>query len=366
MSGTALRPYNVGVSFHRFAARLLRASSRAYAAAAIECMRREHAHLLATGLPADCADPVDDTHVRILHLTESLAVDRPALLEHAIGWYKVALHHRGVPADYLPANLDAIAAALQHELPAEAATPALRHLQLARARLDHASVDLPPLMALTAPHGELAARFLLALLEGRGEDAMQLLRTALDAGVPVAELHDHVLTAAQREAGRMWLMGEIAIADEHYGSSIVDRALWLLHERLPRPAADAPRVVTLGVGGNLHDFGLRVVAQRLQLAGFAVHHLGSNLPPTELGQLLRDRSFDLAAIAAPMTLHLHALAETVAQLRSTPTGSRIPILVGGEPFAIVPDLHLLVGADAAAVDAESAVLAAARLVSARA
>ena len=368
LSGVAPRPYNCAVpSSSRFAAHLLRTSSRAYAAAAVGVLQREHPQLLADGMPAAFADPIDDTHVRILHLAESVAVDRPALLAHCTAWYKVALHHRGVPDDYLAANLEALATALQSELPSAAAAVVLRHLKLARAHLDEAPHDLPCLLSRSAPYGELAARFLLAVLEGRGDDAMDLVQGALADGATVADLHDHVLTVVQRETGRMWVMGEIAIADEHYGSAIVDRALCVLHERLPRPAADAPRVVTLGVGGNLHDFGLRLVAQRLQFAGFAVHYLGSNMPAMDLDQVLQDRRFDLVAIAATLVLHLGTLTQTIEQVREIASAGRhLPILVGGLPFEIVPDLHQVIGADAAAVDAESAVAAATRLVASRA
>jgi len=355
------------LSPHRFAARLLRTSSRAYAAAAVERLQRDRPQLLASGLPAAFADPLDDTQVRILHLAESLEFDRPALLEHSMAWYKVALHHRDVPAEYLAANLDAIGAALRGELPAPVSGVVMRHLQRALAHLEAAPLELPSLMSRSAPYGELAARFLLAVLEGRGDDAMDLLRQALADGATIPELHDHVLTVVQRETGRMWSMAEIVIADEHYGSGIVDRALWLLHERLPRPAADAPHIVSLGVGGNLHDFGLRLVAQRLQFAGFAVHHLGANVPASELEWILRDRPVDLLAISATLTLHLHTLVQTIESVRARTGGSRhVPILVGGPPFEVVPDLHQLVGADAAAVDAGQAVAAAGRLIAARA
>ncbi|MBL9076351.1 MAG: cobalamin-dependent protein [Planctomycetes bacterium] len=349
----------------QFAARLLRNSSRAYAAAAVEQLGRKHADLVQHGLPAGFADPLDDTQVRILHLAESVAVDRPALLEHAVAWYKVVLHHRGVSPDYLPANLDAIAAALQRELPADAAAIAVRHVLAARERVRAAPIEVAPLLSRTAPHGELAARFLLAVLEGRADDAVDLVRSAVRAGVSVADVHDHVLTPAQREAGRMWSMGEITIADEHYGSAVVDRVLWLLQEQLPRPAADAPRVLTFGVGGNLHELGLRLVAQRLQLAGFAVHHLGANMPAVEFDLVLAQQRTDLIAIAATLTLHLHAAAQAIAQLRALPAARDLPIVLGGEPFRVVPDLHAVLGADGSAADAAAAVDVARRLVAPR-
>lgn len=352
---------------HAFAAGLLRGSSRAYAAAAVARLQQRRPDLLAPGLPESFGDPLADTEVRILHLAEAVAVDRPGLLRHAVGWYKVALHHRGVSADWLPANLDAIGAALRDELPGPAAAVVAPHLLAAREHCATAPLELPSVLSRGAPHGETAARFLLAILEGRGDDALDLLRAELAAGASIAELHDDVIVPAQRESGRMWLMGEIPIADEHYGSAIVDRALWMLQERLPKPPAQAPRVLTMGVGGNLHDFGLRLVAQRLQLAGFHVHHLGPNLPAADLDWLLVDRAFDLVAISATLVLHLGALATTIARLRRVVAdggnGGHGPrILVGGEPFALVPDLFAAVGADAGAADAAGAVAAARRLL----
>lgn len=356
--------YNGTVStVPEFAARLLRTSSRAYATIAVERLRQQQPHLLQDGMPPDFAAPVDDTQVRVLHLAEAVAVDRPELLEHAVAWYKVALHHRGVPADYLPANLAAIEGALRDELPPEPAALAGRHLQRARARVAGAPTEVPSFLSRSAPFGEIAARFLLAVLEGRGDEAVDLVRAALRDGAGIADVHDHVLTPAQREAGRMWSMGEISIADEHYGSTIVDRALWLLQEHVPRPAEDAPRVLAFGAGGNLHELGLRLVAQRLQLAGFAVHNLGGNLPAAELDLVLQHQRVDLIAIAATLLLHLGAVAAAIVHVRSLPLGAaRCPILVGGDSFRIVPDLHEVLGADAGAYDAAGAVAAANRLL----
>lgn len=344
-----------------FAASLLRTSSRAYAAAVAARLQLEQPAGGAIALPTAFAHPIDDQEVRLLQLAVAVQFDRPALFEHSVRWYRIAFHHRGVPAAYLAQSLAAMQAVLAQELPPAAAGLVARHLQAASTALEQAPVDQPSALDVQAPHGRLAAQFLMAILEGRGDGAMALLRAALDGGATLGAVHDHVLAAVQREAGRMWLMGEIPIADEHYGSQIVDRALWLLHERLAAPSADAPRITTMGVGGNLHDLGIRMVAQRLQAAGFLVNHLGTNLPANDLEWAFTDRRIDLVALSATMSMHLPMLQATVEVVRRI-TGGKVPILVGGEPFRLVPDLVDLVGADAAAVDAAGAVAAAQALL----
>jgi len=203
------------------------------------------------------------------------------------------------------------------------------------------------------------------VLEGRGDDALDLLLKEIARGTPVADLHDHVLTRTQAEIGRMWVMGEIPIADEHYGSVVMSRALYMLSQATPPAPKEAPRLLALSVGGNLHEFGIRMVGDRFALAGWNVMNLGANMPAEDLEWTLADRSFDLVALSATMAIHVGAAARTIAQLRAI-LGTRCPpVLVGGEPFRVVPDLHTCIGADASAADAVSAVAAGQRLLNAR-
>jgi MerR family transcriptional regulator, light-induced transcriptional regulator len=344
-----------------FAASLLRASARAYAAAVVGRLTLDWPGFQGTALPPQFAQPIDDVEVRILQLAAAVEWDRPALFEHALQWYKVAFHHRQVHADYLPQCCMAMAAVLRAELPVAAAALVRRHLELGIQALAAAPTELPSHLAANTPTGRLAAQFLLAILEGRGDDAVALVRQALAAGMPVARLHDEVLTPVQRETGRLWVMGEIPIADEHYGSQVVDRVLWLLHDQIPRPAADAPVVATLAVGGNLHDLGIRMVAQRLLLAGFNVYHLGANMPLADVEVTFADRRVALVALSATMAIHLRAVADAIAMLRRSGM-AKLPVLVGGEPFRLVGDLAELLGADAGATDAASAAVQAKRLL----
>jgi methanogenic corrinoid protein MtbC1 len=81
---------------------------------------------------------------------------------------------------------------------------------------------------------------------------------------------------------------------------------------------------------------------------------------------MQDRDYAVIAISATLTLHVHAAATLIQHLRQVQRDKErwTPILVGGEPFRLVPDLHRRIGADAAATDAEGAVAAVRRLLAA--
>jgi methanogenic corrinoid protein MtbC1 len=345
----------------RFAANLLRHGARACASAAIEAMQQASPQLVA-GVPRTFAEPVDDTHTRLLTLAEALDVDRPALLAEQTAWYKVALAHRGVDADYLRANLHAIDAALREALPAACHPHVARHLAAAIARLEHAPTELPSLLEGPGPLRDEARRFLLALLENRRAEAIELVLAAHRAGARVEDLHDHVLALAQREIGRMWLMAEIPVADEHYASRAVETCLDRLAAQTPRPAPNGRTVLTFAVGGDQHAIGVRLVAERLERNGFGVWDLGADMPANDLPWLLHDRRVDLIALGATLVLHVGSARASIAALREALGANCPPILVGGHPFAVVPDLHEVLGADAVATDPATAVARARELL----
>jgi methanogenic corrinoid protein MtbC1 len=99
---------------------------------------------------------------------------------------------------------------------------------------------------------------------------------------------------------------------------------------------------------------VRFVAERFALRGHEVWNLGADMPAADLEWTLQDRAVDLVACGASLVLHLGSARATIERLRAA-TGDRCPpLLLGGAPFAVVPDLHRVLGADAGGADAASA------------
>ena len=66
---------------------------------------------------------------------------------------------------------------------------------------------------------------------------------------------------------------------------------------------------------------------------------------------LQDRNVDVLAMSASMLMHVHGVMEAVTQIRAVcdqlygdPNAK--PIMLGGRPFGICPDLHEVLGAQA--------------------
>ena len=119
-------------------------------------------------------------------------------------------------------------------------------------------------------------------------------------------------------------------------------------------------MLTASVSGNLHDIGARIVADHFEMEGWRSLFLGANTPVGDLVQAVEDFEPDLVALSVGLASHVRATAETIAALRERFPDR--PILVGGRPFELVPDLWKDVGADGCAADAAAAVQVGARLV----
>ena len=206
----------------------------------------------------------------------------------------------------------------------------------------------------------LGRRYLDLLLDARRQEAMQVITSEVERGLPVGDAYVDVLQPVMYEVGRLWQTDEIDIATEHY----VTAATQLLMARL-FPQAMATRRISRSMvgcclGSELHELGMRMVCDVFEFEGWDTYFLGAITPSGSLVKVIRDRRPDLVCISATMAFGLPGIRTLIRELRA---GCENPprVMVGGLPFLINPDLATVVGADATAPDARQAATAAAAL-----
>ncbi|HYE16837.1 MAG TPA: cobalamin-dependent protein, partial [Tepidisphaeraceae bacterium] len=250
-----------------------------------------------------------------------------------------------------------------------------------------------------------AARdYLAAVLAGDRRAARELVAAAHAAGAPLDRLYLDILQPAQRESGRLWQAGRISVAQEHYLTAETQTVMALLsagrappapRHRAPAPpisttdlnvdrdrraalpvprdarddddddrAGAAPRRVFLAacVAGEFHDLGLRMVGDLLEHAGWDVYFCGADTPSDALAAEAALRRATVVGLSATIATRLDPLAQAIRALRRAPQTAGTPVLVGGRPFLLAPDLAARVGATAWAPDAARAVALAESLV----
>lgn len=348
----------------RFAAAVLRTSASAYGAAAASRLVGGNAGR--ETLPLDEGWQAWQAHLlrRVVEPASALAAGAPALFANRIAWTRLAFAGREVPEPRLEDILACLRDVLAEELPPStravvgpymeaALEEARRPPETPRSALDGATAT-----------GRLVLDYLLAALEGDARRAITLVRGAVADGLPVESVYCDVVLPAQKEVGRMWHAGELAVAQEHFVTATTRRLMTLLWDDAPR-AADTGRTVLLAtVSGEIHDVAVQALSDLLDLDGWRAVCLGCDLPATDLAAAAEYFAADLVVLGVTRAEHLLAAEQAIGALRRV--GSRhVPVLVGGLAYAEAPEVSARQGADAHAATLREALSLAADLVDGR-
>ncbi len=340
--------------------RWLRRSSRA---------SRGTAQRTSTYRPTDWSSSVRDAGYHLAYLAQALAAGDPALFLDYVAWVKVLFSGLGFADTLLAATLQATGAVLRERLPSALAGQAAEYLRAALARLPALPLVLQSYLDEGTPLRPVTGEYLALLLAGRRQAAERLILDRVAGGTDVRDIYLHVFERAQVEIGRLWQMNRLSVAQEHYCTHATREIM--AHIEPPASGAEKPvgRLLATSVAGELHDVGIRMVAQFFEWAGWDAYYLGADTPSTSVLQILREQPVDVLAISATIAFHVEAVAELIARVRTElwagKHGKRMLILVGGHPFKVSPALWRWVGADGWARDAGAAVLEAERLLAAQ-
>lgn len=299
---------------------------------------------------------------RLADLAASVMAGERDVFVEQVAWARIAFEARGVPAVDLHRSLVVLSQTLEHELPAEDRAPVLATL--------NASIDLfanpsaEPLTALKTSnkHGELAARYLLAILEGDRQRASDLVLRAVHQGLPAIDVYEHILQPVQVELGRMWHLSELTVAEEHFATATSKLVMAQLLPLLPKKPRNGKVLLAASVEGNAHDMGVQMVADFFEMEGYRSIFLGPSVPAADMVTAVEHFSVDIVAISAALPTQLRAVEDTVQGMRHAESElvRKAKVIVGGPAFAHTGDLWREVGADALARTPRDAIEAAQR------
>jgi methanogenic corrinoid protein MtbC1 len=154
------------------------------------------------------------------------------------------------------------------------------------------------------------------------------------------------------------------VAQEHLGTAITQQVMAQLYPRIFSAQRRGLRLVATCVADELHELGVRMIADFFEMAGWDTYYLGANTPLPGILSAIVERRADLVAVSATITHHVSLVAELVRGIRACPETTALPILVGGYPFNVAKALWQHVGADGSESAPGASVLLGSRLVEA--
>jgi methanogenic corrinoid protein MtbC1 len=217
------------------------------------------------------------------------------------------------------------------------------------------------LCLMTQPVPALAQNYLEALRHGDRQRASRLVLDAVAAGTSVKDIYLGVFQPAQYEVGRLWQTNEMSVAQEHYCTAATQLIMSQLYPQIFALDRKGRTMVATCVAGDLHELGVRMVADFFEMDGWDTFYLGANTPHEGVVDTIIERRAEVLAVSATLATHVPAVRALIDVVRASPAGAAVSILAGGHPFNENPDLWKTVGADATAPDAQQAIDLANRL-----
>jgi MerR family transcriptional regulator, light-induced transcriptional regulator len=200
-----------------------------------------------------------------------------------------------------------------------------------------------------------AKDYLNSLLKADRVAASQIIKTILEKGINVKDIYISIFQASQHEIGRLWQTNRINVAQEHYCTAATQVIMSQLYPYVFNTKKNGHRLVATCVNGEFHEFGIRMVADFLEMEGWDTYYLGANTPVKSLLESLGKYKAEVLCISATLNSNVRAISEVVTSVRTSADASKIKILAGGRPFNLAPDLWWKIGADGYAADAQESI-----------
>ncbi|HSB88548.1 MAG TPA: corrinoid protein [Anaerolineales bacterium] len=210
---------------------------------------------------------------------------------------------------------------------------------------------------------DLLARLTESVVQAQQQEALDLTRQALAAGLEPLVIIDNGLTPGMRIVGDKFACGDYFIPHLVLAGRAMKGAMGLLEPELKRRRETARRAGTAVIGtvkGDIHEIGKSLVGIMLTASGFEVHDLGVDVPVESFVAKVKETGAQLVGLSALLTTTMVVQRRVIEALDRAGLRSAVRVIVGGAPVKAAWAQEI--GADGYAEDANGAVDLARRLV----
>ena len=300
------------------------------------------------------AKSLQDYKYHLLYLSEAVTANRPELYIDYVTWVKLTLSQLGLKNEDIINSFIVLREVIQKLLPSN--TKILEdYLNPAIDQLRMSSAELIGQFSENRITSELANEYLQALLRADRKTAGDLIMKQIKEGMKIQDIYLDVFQPALRRVGYLWQMNQVSVAQEHYVTAATQTIMSQIYPYIFATSKNGKLFVGTCVGGELHEVGMRMVADFFEMAGWDTIYLGANTPAEGVVRILLEKKATLLGISATMTFNIHYVRSLIQQVRNESELNDVKIIVGGYPFNVSSELWIEVKADGYARSALEAV-----------
>lgn len=169
-----------------------------------------------------------------------------------------------------------------------------------------------------------------AVIDGEGDDAVEIVKKALDAQVGIDEIIESGLVKGMKVVSDKYDTKEFFVPDLAAAADAMSQALELLNPLLRKRGEDNKGTIVIGVVKECsQEIGKNIVAAILSGAGYNVYDLGINVSPERFVEKAKEVNADIIAMGSPMLQTVKYFKEVHELLLAGSMRDRVKLLIGG-------------------------------------
>jgi methanogenic corrinoid protein MtbC1 len=297
-------------------------------------------------------------HLQYLHT--AIMHSSPQLFSDYAIWANTLFDNLGFNPQTMLHVLDAMQYVLADSLDIDCRKQALEILETTRQALSSGQ-KCGHILTEDAPLFRLSRSYLDLLLQGKRSQASSLILHEVATGTTIEDIYLQVFEPVLKEVGYLWQTNQISVAQEHFCTAATQQIMSMLYPQIFAHAKHGRRFMAIAVGTELHELGIRMVADFMEIQGWETYYCGANTPQTSVLKTIEEFQPQVLGISATMTYHIGNVQQLIESIHQTFPQDAPQLMVGGYPFIIDQDLWHRIGADGFAPDARQAVAVASKL-----
>jgi 5-methyltetrahydrofolate--homocysteine methyltransferase len=193
-----------------------------------------------------------------------------------------------------------------------------------------------------------------SIVSGDGNKLQELIKKALDAGIPANEILHNGLIAGMDIVGEKMQNGDMFIPEVLLAAMNMSASVDTLKPLLAEGEESSAGKMVIGtIKGDLHDIGKNLVAMMMESAGFEVIDLGVDVDPQMFVEAIKEHKPAFVGLSALLTTTMPMMKQSVDCIQESGLRDTLKIIICGAPVTQV--FADKIGADGYATDAGSAV-----------
>ncbi|MCF8369495.1 MAG: cobalamin-dependent protein [Bacteroidales bacterium] len=272
---------------------------------------------------------IRDAGYHLPFLAEAIVSKDASMFTEYVAWVKVLFRGLNFPDDVMIKTLECTQEVISEEMPSEFSTIVGQYIEAGIREMQKPLQELSSYIDDSTSIGKRARAYNDALLAGNKSMASSIIMSAVEDKIPVKEIYLEIFQKSQYEVGRLWLSNQISVAKEHFCSAATQMIMSQLYPYIFTTERKNKTFVGASIGGELHEIGIRMVADFFEMEGWDTYYLGANSPPSTLLKAVEENEAQILGLSIAMPYHRQLLASTIKDIRQSETGKDLKIIIGG-------------------------------------